>query len=244
MSSLATSISAISLAIVSVFTNIDTNSTYIKTTNNESIISEDYELNQLTSNYENIQDLKDEVVKVDPVATSKDSNMPYYVKINVAQNVVNVYKRDESGDYTIPEKAMLCSTGTYTPKPGKKYKITSYRRTWNSMQGGVYAQYAVQITGNILMHSVPYLKRTNSSLEYWEYDKLGEKASLGCVRLNTADARWVYNNVWAGTTVEFYEDENPGPLGKPEGTKISDNIECRNWDPTDYIEGNPWHIEE
>ena len=242
MSSIATTISAVSLAVVSIFTNTNTNSTFIQL-NNEPTVSQEYIINDSTNTIETLGKPEDETLKVEPVATSEDSTMPYYVKVNISQNVVNVYKKDENGDYSIPEKVMLCSTGTYTPKPGKKFKITSYRRTWNSMQGGVYAQYAVQITGNILMHSVPYLKKNNSSLEYWEYDKLGEKASLGCIRLNTADAKWVYNNVWAGTTVEFYEDETPGPLGKPEGIKISDNVECRNWDPTDYIEGNPWYAE-
>jgi hypothetical protein len=33
---------------------------------------------------------------------------------------------------------------------------------------------------------------------------------------------------------------NLGPLGKPEAKKISNNIELRNWDPTDPDPNNPW----
>ena len=171
---------------------------------------------------------------------SQKYNMPYYIKINRTQNVVNVYTKDASGDYTVPFKAMVCSTGTSTPKAGTKYKITSYRREWNGLKGGVYGQYAVQIVGNILFHSVPYTAKDKSTLEYWEYDKLGTKASLGCIRLAVKDVKWIYDNVGAGTIVEFYEDDNPGPLGKPTAQIISDNEECRGWDPTDYVEGNPW----
>ena len=40
--------------------------------------------------------------------------------------------------------------------------------------------------------------------------------------------------------VEFYSDENPGPLGKPSAQKITDDIEVRNWDPTDPDSKNPW----
>lgn len=29
--------------------------------------------------------------------------------------------------------------------------------------------------------------------------------------------------------------------GKPSAKKISNNEECRNWDPTDKAEGNPWN---
>ncbi|MBR3280346.1 MAG: L,D-transpeptidase [Clostridia bacterium] len=169
------------------------------------------------------------------------SSMPYYIKVNRTQNVVNIYTKDADGNYTVPFKAMLCSIGTSTPKAGTKYKITTYRRTWNALKGNVYGQYAVQIVGNILFHSVPYTAKNNSSLEYWEYDKLGTKASMGCIRLTVQDAKWIYDNIGAGTYVEFYEDDNPGPLGKPSAKKISDNEFCRNWDPTDYIEGNPWH---
>lgn len=178
---------------------------------------------------------------VSKATVSSKYNMPYYIKINRTQNVVNIYTRDDEGNYTIPFKAMVCSTGTSTPKAGTKYKITTYRREWNGLKGGVYGQYAVQIVGNILFHSVPYTAKDKSALEYWEYDKLGTKASLGCIRLAVKDVKWIYDNIGAGTIVEFYEDEDPGPLGKPSAQKISDNEECRNWDPTDYVEGNPWH---
>ena len=225
MSSITTTLSAIGVAVISVFTNTNTE-----------------QINLINQEEPTIFSAEEQIIKVEPVAYSTDSTMPYYIKVNISQNVVNIYKKDENGDYSILETTMLCSTGTATPKSGKKFKITSYRTLWNKLKGNVYGQYAVQIYGNILFHSVPYTKRDNSSLEYWEFDKLGEKASLGCIRLCVADAKWIYDNVWTGTIVEFYEDEEPGPIGKPELQKISDNEECRNWDPTDYIEGNPWHI--
>ena len=142
------------------------------------------------------------------------SNTPYYIKINNSQNVVTIYAKDAEEKYTIPYKAMVCSVGTDTPDAGKSYKITSYKRRWNALQGNVYGQYATQIIGNILFHSVPYTSKSNSALEYWEYDKLGTAASLGCVRLTVEDAKWIYDNIATGTIVEFYEDDNPGPLRK------------------------------
>ena len=93
----------------------------------------------------------------------------------------------------------------------------------------------------------PYLEYGNpESLEYWEYDKLGQEASLGCIRLTVKDAKWIFDNCNAGTKVEFYSSDNPGPLGKPEIEKISQNEELRNWDPTDEKEQNPWipYLEE
>ena len=134
---------------------------------------------------------------------------------------------------------MVCSTGTATPKSGI-YSIPG-RWPWGTLFGNVYGQYCIKITGNILFHSVPYLKRGDpGSLEYWEYDKLGTTASAGCVRLTVSDVLWLYNNCPNGTKVEFYSSSDPGPLGKPSAQKISGNEICRNWDPTDPNPNNPW----
>ena len=189
---------------------------------------------------------EDPIEAPSPTPTSEENtpstsyNTKYYVKINLAANVVNVYTKDSKGDYTVPVKGFICSTGTATPKSGV-YKTTGYKKRWNHLQGNVDGQYATQIVGNILFHSVPYTKQDVSALEYWEYDKLGTSASLGCIRMTVADVKWIYDNITKGTPIEFYSDaKNPGPFGKPKAQKISDNIACRNWDPTDFAEGNPW----
>ena len=81
----------------------------------------------------------------------------------------------------------------------------------------------------------------NDTLEYWAYDKLGTKDSLGCVRLTTRDAKWIFDNISYGTQVEFYSSSNPGPFGKPTAQKISNAPKnLRNWDPTDPDPKNPW----
>lgn len=163
----------------------------------------------------------------------------YHFKVNLGANTVTVYDKDDSGKYTKPIKAFICSTGKATPKSGT-YKISD-RYRWRSLFGGVYGQYAVRIHGNILFHSVPYEQMYANTLEYAEYDKLGTSASMGCIRLCVRDAKWIYDNAKTGSTVEFYSDSsNPGPLGKPKSQKISDNKENRNWDPTDPDKHNPW----
>lgn len=182
------------------------------------------------------------VVNNNKPQTAITYNTKYYIKVNYTQNVVTVYEKDSSGQYTIPVKAMICSTGIDTPHSGI-YTI-KYRWEWLGLFGNVYGHYVTQIIGDILFHSVPYLKKSPDTLEYWEYDKLGTSASLGCVRLKAIDAKWIYDNISSGTPVEFYSSSNPGPLGKPTAQKISENIECRNWDPTDPNINNPWNTNE
>lgn len=175
--------------------------------------------------------------------TKKVVDTPYYIKVNYKANVVTVYKKDSNGKYTVPVKAMVCSCGDATPTSGV-YTIPTdpknAKYVWRLLQGNVYGQYATRITGHILFHSVPYTKQDKSKLEWEEYDKLGTKASLGCIRLTVQDAKWIYDNCPLGTQVEFYGDSNPGPLGKPTAQKISNDTEVNGWDPTDPDKSNPW----
>ncbi|MBQ9610721.1 MAG: L,D-transpeptidase [Lachnospiraceae bacterium] len=159
----------------------------------------------------------------------------YTIVVNVTQNVVTIYQAGQ------PVKAMVCSTGTYTPKSGTYRTSSKYR--WHALVGGVYGQYCTRITGQILFHSVPYTRNGDeSSVEYWEYDKLGTSASLGCVRLCVEDAKWIYDNCPSSTSVTFVTGDDM-PLGKPTSYIISDSPErFRGWDPTDPADNNPWNI--
>lgn len=176
------------------------------------------------------------------ITAGQKKESKYFIKVNYTQNVVTIYTKDSNGNYTVPYKAMVCSTGKATPRSGT-YTIPSgsySRATWGLMFGNVWAQYFTRIKGSILFHSVPYTQRNKWSLEYWEYDKLGTTASAGCIRLTVQDAKWIYDNCPAGTQVQFYSDSNPGPLGKPTAQKISSEEAVRGWDPTDPAGNNPW----
>ena len=166
---------------------------------------------------------------------------PYWIKVNYSANTVTVYGKDENGDYTVPVKAMVCSTGSSTPRSGV-YRTPNKAR-WGVLIGPVWGQYCTRITGQILFHSVPYLKKEDpSSLEYWEYDRLGTQRSMGCIRLTVADAQWIYYNCPIGTSVEFYSSADPGPLGKPGIKAVSGYPDyLRGWDPTDPDPNNPWN---
>lgn len=209
----------------------------------EEIQEEEIKLEENEDTIENPEDTSwdedAEDTKVEnPEEEEKNSKETYYIKVNYGANVVTIYKKDKSGKYTVPVKAMVCSTGTATPTSGT-YKMSNKYR-WHQLNGGVYGQYCSRITGHILFHSVPYKTNSPDTLKYVAYDKLGTKASAGCIRLTVADAYWIYSNCASGTYVEFYSSSDPGPLGKPSAQKISSNEKCRNWDPTDPLPNNPW----
>ena len=188
-------------------------------------------------------------VVVQPQETYAASTKPYYIRINRQQNCVTIYKLDEKGKYTIPVKAMACSVGVNNATPTGTFPLsTKYR--WHELmgsvygqycsRGSVYGQYCSRITGGVLFHSVFYSTKNPSTLAYNSYNRLGTTASHGCVRLNVADAKWIYDNCPSGTLVNIYDAKDPGPLGKPTPVKIDVTSKYRGWDPTDPDVNNPW----
>ena len=165
--------------------------------------------------------------------------MPYYIKVNRQANCVTIYGRDQYGTYSVPIKAMVCSVGVNNETPLGVFQ-TSSKYIWRPLFGGVYGQYAFRINGPILFHTVPYTTTYNNAIEYDEYNKLGQAASMGCVRLTVSDMKWIYDNCPCGTMVEIYDSPDPGPLGKPQAMYIDPNSPYRGWDPTDPDPNNPW----
>ncbi len=166
----------------------------------------------------------------------------YCIAVNTAQNIVIVYSKDSDGNYTKPYKAFVASCGldSSPTKLGTYYTKVKYR--WRPLNGNVYGQYATRIDGPYLFHSVPYKEQSADSLKWEEYNKLGNRASEGCVRLSVADAKWIYDNCELGTCVYLYSDASKQePMAKPSAQKIPENSPNRGWDPTDPSSDNPWN---
>jgi len=157
----------------------------------------------------------------------------YQIKINRQMNCITVYARDTNGGYIIPVVSFVTSTGLNNKTPAGTF-LSRRLGTWWTLIGPSYGQYVTQITGNYLFHSVPYNVRGNKyTLKEGYYRKLGNHASAGCVRMTTADAKWIYDNIPNGTTVIIYDSGNVGPFDKP----VAQAPAYRNgygwYDPTD-----------
>lgn len=167
---------------------------------------------------------------------------PYELYVNATQNVVTVYKKDSKGKYTVPVRAMRCSTGkpgTSTPRGVFK---TKQKYLWKILMGDVYGQYSTRIIGGVLFHSVPYEKPQKNLLMLGEYNKLGHSVTHGCVRLTTADSKWIYDNCPLGTVVRIYDSNKPEPLGRSSSYRILvTRPRPRGWDPTDPDSANPYN---
>ncbi len=170
----------------------------------------------------------------EPYDSSKDYE-EIYIKVNKKRNCITVYEKGDDGEFSKPVKAMICSVGYNAPIGTYE---TSDRYTWKIVNGNVWSQYATRITGNVLFHSVPYSEKSKSSLIPKYYNQLGSNASAGCIRLMVADAKWLMERCTKGTKVEIYEDDEAGPLGKPNAIVVGENEQ---WDPSDPDPANRWN---
>ena len=170
---------------------------------------------------------------------------PFLVRINRAENFTVIYGLDKNGHYSVPYKAFWCSTGRNPEDTPLGVFKMSERYRWRLMVDGSYAQYAIRINGEIMLHSIPYLNASSDSLETWEYNKLGKPASLGCIRFKAGVIKWIYDHCEEGTTVVVYDE--PGetsPIELKKLEKIKQSNKNAGWDPTDPDENNPWKGEE
>lgn len=165
---------------------------------------------------------------------------PYYLVVSKEAQVLTVYTVNEDGTYTLPVKQMICSTGKNDDKiPNGLYKLREERYKWRRMVDGSYAQYAVRMSGKIMFHSVGYSKKNGGSLQKKTYNNLGNRGSLGCIRLTVKDAKWIYDNCPEGTPVEFITGERDEALIE---SLRPPKLLSGKWDPTDPNPKNPDYI--
>lgn len=169
---------------------------------------------------------------------TKNKKRPYRLHVNRKKNCVTAYTYGADGKYTIPVRTMICSCGLNNTTVTGVYDI-GFHTKWHPLVNDVIGQYASSIVDDIMFHSVPYTNFAKNTLKVEEYNKLGEAASRGCIRLSVSDAKWINDNCAEGTVVFIYENDIPGPLGRPEAIRITDT-KCL-WDPTDYDKANPYN---
>ena len=91
-------------------------------------------------------------------------SIPFYIKVNKKENFAIVYGIDKKGKYSVPYKAFVCSTGRENDFTPNGTFTVSEKYRWRLMVDNTYAQYAVRIQGQIMLHSVPYTSPESDAL--------------------------------------------------------------------------------
>ena len=126
-----------------------------------------------------------------------DFTSKYGIAVSIDQQRVYVYEDNKL------IKSMLCATGVEgSDTPVGRYKIIARAKSFFSQQYQQGGYYYLQFMGDFLFHSVPF--GPDGKIIPEEENKLGFKASHGCVRLSLDDSKWLYDTVPNQTDVVIY----------------------------------------
>ncbi len=133
----------------------------------------------------------------------------YYMDVDVANQVTRVYTYDENHEYNVLVRVMICSTGrSKYPSPTGIITLPGRKARWCTFPnwGGGTAMYWTKINEDVAFHSIMYVNYDPDRPNMSTFNNLGKRASHGCIRLHTTDAKWVYDNIGAGTKVYIHND--------------------------------------
>ena len=138
-----------------------------------------------------------------------DYNMPYYIEVDLTNQIVTVFSTASK----VVVRQMLCSTGLNDATPTGTYYMPEKvekleREEWYYFSSySCYAHYASRIYKNVLFHSIPCSRKSDSAISKTALAAFGHPASHGCVRLRWQDAEFIAKCCQAGTKVRIYESE-------------------------------------
>jgi len=143
---------------------------------------------------------------------------PYKIIVDISKQVVSIMTMDEDGYYSNIYRQFRCSSGL----PGSPTVVGNFKvreknpwlESYPSLKNGedyqVYAHYRTTIYDDYHFHSILYEnKRDFSSLLRTSFFNLGKRASHGCVRLLSRDAKWIYMNCDIGTPISIVTSGGP-----------------------------------
>lgn len=124
------------------------------------------------------------------------SKTQYLLVTNIAQRETYVFEiNNENGMWKQLYK-WVCTVGKpSTPTIMGTFYISGRKPYFGTDEYRV--KYATRIRGSYYYHSILY----NASGTRIKDDRLGMALSHGCIRLDTENAKWIYNNIPDGTTV-------------------------------------------
>lgn len=147
-----------------------------------------------------------------PRPTAEPTPIPYFIEVDVQNQLIKVFRRDANLEFTDLYRVFTASTGTPSyPSDVGVWTLNGRKARWAEFPtwGGGLAQYWTRINPSIAFHS--FLYTSDRRINMGSVNRLGRTASHGCIRLTIQDAKWIYDNIGAGTEVWIHEDAPPDP---------------------------------
>lgn len=163
---------------------------------------EKFSENSITTNEYSAQTISAYYNKLTPTTINTfdiDSKTNKLVFVDISEQKTYIYT-GSINNWSL-EKEFLCSTGIENKEtPVGLFEVQTRAPWFFASKYGQGGKYYVQFMGNYLFHSIPFAEDQETILD----ETLGEPASHGCIRLNTDDAKWLYDNVSDSSKIIIY----------------------------------------
>ena len=155
-------------------------------------------------------------------------NQSYYIRISIAKHTLVVYQLDNNKEFSIPVKAFKVALG---PKVAPAKTAISEKSLWRKITDIYYVRYSSRLDNAEYLSSATYYSQSNYNLNPGSYNAIGNNVTEGL--MTCANAKWIYENCGAKTTVEIVEDfDISTDINVEEINRIADNAYR---DPTDDL---------
>jgi uncharacterized protein YjdB len=145
------------------------------------------------------QSRKNPLASMDAKAQGYSSRTGYLILIDKSSHYLALY-RGSKGSWRQDRSWKVDVGAPGTPTPSGEFHLGTKHPYFDS--GTCRCWYASQVTGSIYLHSVLYFQ-TGSPSRIMD-GRLGMSISHGCIRMELSNAKWIWDNVPAGTTIVVY----------------------------------------
>lgn len=148
-------------------------------------------------------------------------NQSYYIRISIAKHTLVVYQLDNNKEFSIPVKAFKVALG---PKVAPAKTAISEKSLWRKITDIYYVRYSSRLDNAEYLSSATYYSQSNYNLNPGSYNAIGNNVTEGSILMTCANAKWIYENCGAKTTVEIVEDfDISTDINVEEINRIADN---------------------
>ena len=157
-------------------------------------------------------------------------NQSYYIRISIVKHTLVVYQLDDNKEFSIPVKAFKVALG---PKVVPAKTAISEKSLWRKITDIYYVRYSSRLDNAEYLSTATYYSQSDNNLNPKSYNAIGQNVSDGSIFMTCANAKWIYENCGAKTTIEIVEDFDISSDIKVEDiNRIADNAYR---DPTDDL---------
>ena len=135
-----------------------------------------------------------------------ETELPYLIYVSKDSFTIAILGLDDNGEYSQLLQTFNTAIGrTDAQTRAGSYTITE-KSAWIQWSKNSYSPYGTKHSGGLWFHGPSHSAKDLNTLQAASYNKIGTRATSGCMRTTNGAAAWIYNNAPVGTPVIIAND--------------------------------------